>query len=205
MMQQKLLHLSGIAFVLLVLVSIGIAGSTPGTDESAAEVASFYNDDEFRQFVVSFMFAATVPFLVLFAVGLGRLLSSAWSQVAVAGAILAGSAILATSAIHFALSDAASNQVAADAVLALNALDGSTWVAYNAGLGVMMLGAAGVFLGGSVQRWLGWIALVLGVALFVPFADFVALLLTLVWIVVTSVLLARGKPETASVAAPGTA
>jgi hypothetical protein len=32
---------------------------------------------------------------------------------------------------------------------------------------------------------------VLGIALFIPFADFIALLLTLVWIVVTSVMLAR--------------
>lgn len=204
-MQQKLLHLSGIVFVLLVLVSIGIGGSTPGTDESAAEVASFYNDHDARQFVTSFMFAATVPFLVLFAVGLGRLLSSAWSQVAVAGAILAGGAILATSAIHFALNDAASNEVASDAVLALNHLDGSTWVAYNAGLGVMMLGAAGLLLSAGLKRWLGWIALVLGVALFVPFADFVALLLTLVWIVVTSVVLARAKTEPIYVASPGAA
>ena len=206
-MQQKLLHLSGIAFVLLVLVSIGIGGSTPGTDDSAAEVASFYNENEVRQFVTVFAFAATVPFLILFVVGLGPAIAARddrnapWGQVAIAGAILAGGGILVTAAIHFALLDAATGgEVVQEAVLATTFLDGSTWVAFNAGFGVMMLGAAGLLLSAGFKRWLGWIALVLGIALFIPFADFVALLLTLVWIVVTSVLLARGTPETAYVA-----
>jgi hypothetical protein len=201
-MQQKLFHLSGIAFVAVVALSIGVGGSTPGTDDPAAEVVSFYNDNEARQFVTSFLFAATVPFLVLFAVGLGRVVSSVWSQVTVAGAILVGSAILATSAIHFALLDAAGNEVTSDAVGALNALEGSTWVAYNAGLGVMMLGAAGVLLSAGVMRWLGWSALVLGIMLFIPFVDFVALLLTLVWIVGTSIVLARSSTEPRNAVAP---
>jgi hypothetical protein len=212
-MQQKLFQLSGIVFVALVLVTIvGIGGSTPGTDDSATEVASFYSDNEARQFIASFMLAATVPFLVFFAIGLagtpavreGR--GSSWSRVVIAGAILAGGAILATALIHFALLDVASDeQVSPDAVLALNMLDGSTWVAFNAGFGVMMLGAAGVFLTGAFHRWLGWVALVLGIALFIPFADFVALLGTLVWIVVTSIALARARSESAYVAAPGAA
>ena len=65
-------------------------------------------------------------------------------------------------------------------------------VAFNAGFGVMMLGAAGCLLtrAGS-YRWLGWIAVVLGIALFIPFADFIALILTLIWILVVSVLLFR--------------
>jgi hypothetical protein len=204
-MQQKLFHLSGIAFVAVVALSIGVGGSTPGTDDPAAEVVSFYNDNEARQFVTSFLFAATVPFLVLFAVGLGRVVSSVWSQVTVAGVILVGSAILATSAIHFALLDAAGNEVTSDAVGALNALEGSTWVAYNAGLGVMMLGAAGVLLSAGVMRWLGWSALVLGIMLFIPFVDFVALLLTLVWIVGTSIVLARSSTEPRNAVAPAAA
>lgn len=48
-------------------------------------------------------------------------------------------------------------------------------------------------------------ALVLGVAAFIPFADFFALLATLLWIVVTGILLARGGTAHGYVAAPGTA
>jgi hypothetical protein len=209
-MQQKLFQLSGIVFVAIVVLGIVVvSGSTPGTDEPAADVASFYGDNEVRQFISSFVLAATVPFLVIFAVGLTSALSSSdgrrstWGQVVIAGAILAGGAILVTALIHFALADVASDdELAADAVLALNALDGSTWVAFNAGFGVMMVGAAGVLLQGAAHRWLGWVALVLGVALFIPFADFFALLAMLVWIPVTSIVLARGKSAAAPVPAP---
>jgi hypothetical protein len=206
-MQQRLLQLSGIVFVALVVVSVLVVGSTPGTDEPAADVAAFYDENQVRQFIVSFLFPATVPFLVLFAVGLAERQDEGgtWGRVAVAGAILAGGAILATAAIHFALLSAAEEDDASLTVSALNALDGSTWVAFNAGFGVMMLGAAGVFLTGTVHRWLGWIAVVLGIALFIPVAGFIALLTTLGWIVVTSAVLARRKPAPAHVAAPGTA
>lgn len=205
-MQQRLFQLSGIVFVALVVVTLLVGGSTPGTDEPVADVVAFYDENQMRQFIVSFLFAATVPFLVLFAVGVAeRQEGGSWGRVAVAGAILAGGAILATAAIHFALLDAADRAEGASAVPALHALDDSTWVAFNAGFGVMMLGAAGVFLTGTFHRWLGWIAVVLGIALFIPVADFVALLLMLVWIVVTSAVLVRGKPAEAHLAVPGTA
>jgi hypothetical protein len=70
----------------------------------------------------------------------------------------------------------------------------------------MTLAAAGSLLphAGAYRR-LGWAALVLGIALFIPFADFVALLLTGVWIVVTSVRLFRQRSEAAYTVAPGTA
>jgi hypothetical protein len=206
MSHQRLLPLSGVAFVALALLAIiAIGGDTPGTSDSVAEIARFYDENEVRQFITSFAFAATVPFLVMFAVGLvGGIAargdaSALWGQVALAGAILVGAIILVTAAIHFALLDAASqDEVAREAVVALNFLDGSGWVAFNAGFGVMMLGAAGLLLSAGVMRSLGWIALVLGVAAFIPVADFFALLATLIWIVVVSVLQARSPKATHS-------
>ena len=197
---RKLFPLSGVAFVVLVLLTIiGISGGTPGADDSAAEIAAFYEQNEVRQFITSFTFAATVPFLIVFVVGLLRAAAlpggenTAWGHVAIAGAILVGAVILMTAAIHFALLEAATQDVVArEAVVALNLVDGSTWLAFNAGFGVMMLGAAGLLIPlARGRRWLGWIALVLGVALFIPVADFIALLGTLLWIVVTSVMLTR--------------
>jgi hypothetical protein len=55
----------------------------------------------------------------------------------------------------------------------------------------MLLGAAGLLLSAGVLRWLGWIALVLGISPFIPFADFFALLATFLWIVVAGIALAR--------------
>ena len=94
---KRLLPLSGIAFVALVVVSVVAGGSgTPESDASGADLASFYDQHTVSQGVLTFVLAATVPFLVLFGIGLagrdesraGRI--SPWGQVVIAGTILTG-------------------------------------------------------------------------------------------------------------------
>jgi hypothetical protein len=93
--------------------------------------------------------------------------------------------------IHFALANAGDEQLGPGALQALNSLDGNTWMAFNPAFGVMMLGAAGSLLSARVLVPAGWIALVLGVAAFIPFADFFALLGSLLWIAAVSIALGR--------------
>ena len=94
---------------------------------------------------------------------------------------------------HFALADAGDNKLSPDTLQALNVLDADSWVLFNSAFGVMLLGAAGCLIpeqgatGGSA-----WAALVLGILLFIPFADFFALILTLIWMIVVSIMLFRG-------------
>jgi len=190
-----MLPLSGIAFVVLVVVAIvGLGGSTPGTDDSGAEIASFYDAHEVRQGVAAFVIAASVPFLVFFATALADAasLERRWTlsaRAAVAGSAVTGAVILVIAMIHFALADGA-DDVAPGGLEALNMLDNSFWVAFNPALGVMMLGAGATLVDrATAYRWLGWSAVVLGVALFIPFADFFAMLLTGLWIIVTSIFL----------------
>ncbi len=194
----RLLPLGGIVFVTLVAIAVLVLGSsTPSSDASAAEIASFYDDQILRQGIGSFVLAASVPFLVFFGVGLASALAvrlgAVWERVLVAGTVLTGGTVLVVAFVHFALVDAVDQGIRGSALQALNAADGNTWLAFSAAFGVMMLGAAGLLIprvGG--YRWLGRIALVLGVALFIPFADFFAILLTAIWIIVTSVTIARG-------------
>jgi len=198
-MHRKLSQLSGIVFVALVLAAVvGIGGSTPGTDASAEKLATFYSDNTVRQSIAAFVIAAAVPFVVLFGVGLATSLGpreggvSGWGYVLLVGTALVAGAGCLVAFTHFALASAADDGISGTALQALNALDGNNWVLFNPAFGVMMLGAAGALLSAGVLRWLGWVALVLGLALFVPYADFFALLGTLLWIVVSSVALARG-------------
>jgi hypothetical protein len=117
-----------------------------------------------------------------------------WERVVLAGSAITASATVVAALIHFALSDGADQNVSPVALQALNVLDGNVWLPFNSGLGVMMLGAAGLLLTETpLPRWLGWIALVLGIALFIPYADFFALVITLLWIIVASVMLYRGS------------
>lgn len=212
-MQKKLFHLSGLVFVALVLVAIiAIGGSTPGTDASAAKLASFYSDHTVRQGITSFVLALAALFVVLFGVGLATSLAqrdrvglTSWAYVLLVGTGLVAAGVLLTAFVHFALANGGDESISPVALQALNSLDGNTWMVFNPALGVMMLGAAGVVLTGQSPRWLGWAALVLGVALFIPFVDFFALLATLLWIAVAGIVLARSEAKPAYVAAPGAA
>lgn len=199
---RRLLPLSGVVFVVLaVLAVVVLGGDTPQSDASAAEVFSFYDDETVRQGIAAFVFAASAPFLVFFGVSLattawieGADRRPVWQYVLIGGSVLEAAVLLVAAWVHFALADGADNGVSPEALQAINLLDVDTWVAFNAGLGVMMLGAAGCLLARAGRhRWLGWAALVLGILLFIPFADFIALLLTLLWIIVVSVMLFRGS------------
>jgi hypothetical protein len=200
---RRVFPLSGAVFVALALIgAVGLGQETPATDASAAEVASFYDAHSVRQAAAAFVLAASVPFLVFFAVSLATALWSegpdrrpVWQCVLIGGSVLEGAVLLVVASTVFALADGGDNGVSAEALQALNLFAADTWVAFNAAFGVMMLGAAGCVIPrvrAALPVWLGWTALVLGIALFIPFADFIALLLTLIWIIVVSVMLFRG-------------
>ena len=61
----------------------------------------------------------------------------------------------------------------------------------------MLLGAGGGILGGAgLPKWLGWLALVVGVACFIPYVGFLGFIASTLWIVLTSVVLFRGPKRT---------
>lgn len=194
---RRLFPWSGIAFVALCVASLLVGGETPASGATADEVASFYDDDLARQWASAFLVAAAAPFLVLFGVGLAEAVSngtrSRWADVVRAGTILGAAAVLLAACIHIALADGAENDISETALQALNTLDGNTWIAMTSGIGVLLLGAAGTMLSSGSQRVLGWSALVLGVALFLPFVDFLAIIPSALWIVVAGVTLGRRR------------
>jgi hypothetical protein len=204
MNSKRLLPLSGIAFVALVLLVVAVEGATPSSAASADEVASFYDENAVHQFLRTFLLAAAAPLIVLFGVSLASTSSSVWRQVVQAGAILAAAAVLVEAFVHMALVDGGDQGISPTALQALNSLYGNTWILMTSALGVLMLGAAGLMFS-SASRWLGWSALVLGVALFIPFADFFAMMATAIWIVGVSIALTRAMTDSAYVAAPGAA
>ena len=204
---RRLLPLSGIVFVALVVVPvILIGGDTPESDAAGVEVAVFYGDETVQQGIAAFLLAAAAPFLVFFASSLAARLGlddghahrPVWERVVTAGGAITAAATVVAALIHFALSDGADQEVSPVALQALNVLDNNVWLPFNSGLGVMLLGAAGLLLTETVlPRWLGWLALVLGVALFIPYADFFALVLALIWIIIVSVMLYLAAQRTA--------
>jgi hypothetical protein len=201
------LPLSGAAAVLLVVASFaGLGGDTPGSGDSAAKISAYYDSHQVREMIASFVLAASAPLFVLFGVSLAMALwqgdaprRPVWQGILAVGSAVAGGAFLVAALIHVALIQTADNSgVSSGALQALAGLDESSWVAFNGGLGVLMLGAAGALLARKASPVLGWIALVAGLALFVPFADFVALIVSGLWIIVVSVKQFRAEPQPAA-------
>jgi hypothetical protein len=82
-------------------------------------------------------------------------------------------------------------------------LDGDNWILFNSAVGVFMLGAAGTLLSARTSagyRRLGWVALILGIVAFIPFADFFGLLISGLWIIATSIMLSRTVTSNQAVA-----
>lgn len=204
---HRVFSLCGVGFVAVTLaVILGIDANAPSNDSTAAEIVAFYDHGTWRHALAALALAATIPLLIVFAVELAETTGPAtrtpWSHVLIGGSILTGATLAVTALVHFAVADAGDQGLPTGVLQTLNLLDGDSWVAFNPGFGVLMLGAAGcLWSRAGAERWLGRIALVLGLLLFVPFADFFALLGTLVWIAVVGILRARARSE-APVASP---
>lgn len=212
MTRRTLLPLSGIAAVALVATGVCLGGQTPSSTATGARVASYYDAHQARMFVASFVLVAAGLFVLLFASTLARSLSpadgrggSVWERVLVAGGAVFAAAAGFAGAVNFALADSPT-KISEPALQAVNLLLNDGWVFWNAALGVVMLGAAGTWLASARGlRWPGWVAAALGVALFIPFADFFAFLASGIWITGTSVVLFRRGERPAYAAAPSIA
>ena len=199
---HALLPLSGIAFVVLVVIGLGVSGSAPSPDAAIDEVVSHYRDNENRARTGIWFFAFAMPFLPLFASCLAGLQPRegndsrvVWRRLVLVGAAIMSATLGVAIFTQLALADSSTeDQIAPEVMQALNVIASYVVYAMLPATGTMMLGAAGWLLGRErVYGWLGWAALVLGIGLFVPFIGVLAFLLSLVWIIVASITLFRAR------------
>lgn len=200
--------LLGIAFVILVVISFAVSGETPDVNDSPQKVLDFYNDnDSSQQFAAALLAWGTVLFLFFLGVlrttlhaaegGAARL-----SSVAFAGGIVLAVGMLSFAGFTFALGDAA-DHLTPQAAQALNALNSDFFFPLAAGLGTLMI-ATGIcsVRTGALPAWLGWIAILIGIAAITP-AGFFGFLAFGLWTIAASIVMWRGA--TGAVAAPPTA
>jgi MFS family permease len=207
MTMQRLLPLSGVAFLALAILGFAIAGDTPRSDASAQKVAAFYAENSSNGIAASYVLAWAAPFLVLFGAVLGTAFwrsgndgVPAFPIILLSGAAIAAAGFLAASAFHFAVSEGAKHHYSPQTLQALSALDQDAQVIFTGGLGVMLVGAAGVLTPrAGAYRWLGWASLILAIGIYLPYGiGFIAFALTGLWIATLSVVLAaRRQPEPA--------
>jgi hypothetical protein len=202
--------LTGVAFVVLVIVGIAIQGEAPDVDESAQAIVDHYSDnaDAVRigtlitawAVVLWLFFAGTVRRVLRAAEGAGHTLSA----VAFGGAVIFAVGAAIDGMISFALAESAED-IDPVAVQALAALWENDFLPFVIGLATFLLATGlSIIRHGALPKWLGWIAIVLGVVALTP-VGFVAFLASALWVIAASVVLTlreRGGGGPASPAAP---
>ncbi|HWM16371.1 MAG TPA: hypothetical protein VNP97_07275 [Microbacterium sp.] len=210
-MNAKLIGaLTGILFVILVIVSFLVSGETPGTDDPAREIVDFYLDNDDSQSLASALLALGCVALIFFLGSLRQALrAAAGDEGGLSTVALLGGVVIAVGASIFAgigltLGDAA-DELPPAAILTLNALNSDMFFTLAVGTAVfnLALGLA-VLRHGGLPRALGWVALVIGIAGLTPlgFFAFLATGIVIVWASLALAMKADTAAESPRMASP---
>jgi hypothetical protein len=206
---ERIAPLTGVVFSVLIAILI-VSPSSPDVHDSATKVMTFYTKHHSRESAMALVLALSGAPLLFFASSLRHALRRAGgtgqlANAAFGGAVVAATGFAVAGGIHLAVADAAANSNTVGTTLTLNVLDNDDFLCLVLGIGVFMLAnGMSVVRHGGLPRWLGWVAIVLGVALFTPIGFF-ALIASTPWVLVVSILLTRAGRVTLSTAGPGPA
>jgi hypothetical protein len=195
MSANRLAALTGVAFLVLVVLSTIVVGDAPDPkDDGPLKIIQFYKDKDSEVYISALLSALAATALVFFAGYLGKVLRAASGPGHMLSWIpLAGAAIVATGAgldatINVALVEEV-DHIQPAAVQALSALWSNDWVPFVIGGTIFMLSAGlSIVRHGGLPRWMGWIAIALAVVSATP-AGFVGFIGAGLWVAVASVLL----------------
>jgi hypothetical protein len=193
--------LSGILFVVLLVVSFFIGGDTPDSNDSTQKVIQLWSDNDSKQIAGAIVGAvATVPFLWFLSSlrsmlrvaegGTGRL-----SNLAFAGGILLATGAVVDSSLQFAVAESVGD-VPPLVTQSLSVLYSDFFFVFPIGVGTFALATGLVVLRtGVLAAWLGWLVFLLGIIAFVPLVGFFSVFVVFAWIVVVSIIMfRRGDP-----------
>jgi hypothetical protein len=186
--------LTGVAFVVLVIISFIIVGEPPSADDPVEEIVDHYIDNKDSVQIGAFLGTVAGTLLIFFfgyvrkvlraAEGAGGMLSL---LVLVGATIIAlGAAIDGT--IAFAIAEAA-DDIEPTSVQTLQALWDNDFLPFALGTQVLWFSVGlSIVRHGALPKWLGWVAIVFGVASLTPIGFF-AFLGGIVWILIVSIML----------------
>jgi hypothetical protein len=213
---ERLAPLTGAVFFALIAAVFVLDNNSPDANDSTASVVSYWTTHHSRAVVAGLLGSLAVVFLIWFASslrsamlryegGTGRL-----SMLAFSGTLLVAFGGAIGSSLDFVLGDVSvdlHNGHADFVIQTLSALDGDFFLPFVGGLLVLMVSSAVLtFRHGALPKWLGWVSVVIAIALVTPLG-FIGFLASLVWILVVSILLylrqdSEPTPATVTAEAP---
>jgi hypothetical protein len=191
---ERLAPLTGIAFVVLIVASFIIGGESPDVDDSTADVIDFWSENDSANIWSAVLGGLATVFLVWFGGSMrvflrrgegepGRL-----SAIAFAGFLLAAAGGGMFCGFQFSAADTVGD-VPEDVTQTLSVLTSDFFIPFAAGnLVAFVASGLAIVRFGVLPSWLGWVALVIGIASLTPIGFF-AFLAGGIWILVASVLI----------------
>ncbi len=176
MSANRLAALTGVAFLLLAIISIAVGGGEPPdpTDDSAQEIIDFYVDKEDGVWIGAILQTLAAAALVFYGGYLRKVLHAAegaghtLSYVVLAGATILATGLALDATINIALVETV-DDIEPSAVQALSALWSNDFLVFALGGFVFILSAGlSIVRHGALPKWLGWVAIVIGVASITP-------------------------------------
>jgi hypothetical protein len=191
---NKLVPLTGVGAVAAIVAAFLILGETPDADAPLAEVVSFYTKhDSDAQFSGALLALGALLFLVFSSAMAGVLRRAQGDNggpaaVSYAGGIMFAVGVAIFAGLTFALGDAAKD-IEPGAVQSIHVLNEDLFFPVAVGVAAFMFGSGiGVVKTGALPKWLGWVAIVIGIVALTP-GGFAAFMLLGLWTLVASVML----------------
>ena len=194
--REWLMPLTGVAFIVLVIVGFVIQGEPPDLeDDSVQQIVDFYKDNKDSVMFGSGVAVVASTLFVFFGGYLRRVLSAAEGEsgtlplIAFVGTVVFAVGVAIDATISFALAESV-DDISPEAVESLYALWNNDFVPFALGLQLLFIatGLSVVRHAGALPKWLGWVAILLGVVAVTP-VGFAAFLGGGLWVLIASVLL----------------
>ena len=206
--------LTGVVAALFGVAGAGfeIAVNQPASDTSGKAVIAFYSANQTGQRAATILLAFAFIFVVFFAGSLRHYLRGTPAGESLASIALAGAAVLLVGqtvggGLTFALTESPSTLDPA-AAQTLNMLSVGMVIIPTAGFFVFAISIGlAILMGRGLPKWLGWVAIAMGIVVVTPAEGFSYLALV-AWMVLVSILIwtrrGEARPERAGgVPSPG--
>jgi hypothetical protein len=201
---SRLAPLTGLLFAVLAVVAIVTGGESPGTNEPPAKIVAYYATHRSEVKTSALLFALAFLILVLFAASLRSYLRRTPAAEGLSALVLAGSVLIAagtsiSSGVEFGLANEI-HHLGPEAVQTLNFITEEVAFLPVVGGAFLLALASGLAIlrGARLPKWLGWVAIVLGIAALIPPASFPSLLGFAIWSAIVSILIYRRTGPAAS-------
>jgi hypothetical protein len=207
--REWLVPLTGVLFIVLLIVSFLVQGEPPEADEPVQDIIDHYVDNKDAIWIGAGIGALAAVSLVFFGGYLRKFFSAAEppGHGMLSPLILAGTVIMAAGAgldltLSVALAESA-DDIDPIAVQALQAFWDNDFIPVAIGLELLFLSLGlSILRYGALPKWLGWIALLLALIGVTPIG-FAAFPLGGLWVIVVSIMLAVRASRAATPPAAG--